>query len=183
MPTFFFDFPSNFSTSTSRISIQLVYTQNDCFLVFLGLFFILFFFFFISKFYLTMMKGHKRKRIDWNGASTSREPGPAQSGSPEDDDTQERVRLQKAIRKKLVALLKKFCGKYCSRGRADFDFLEAAHEIAKDEFFYDKSSARVSVLHRLFIFLNNYYTNEAWTNNDMNAHWLHDVMRRTPPSS
>ncbi|KAL3499596.1 hypothetical protein ACH5RR_038689 [Cinchona calisaya] len=35
------------------------------------------------------MKGHKRKRIDWNGSSTSRKPRPAQSGSPEDDDNSE----------------------------------------------------------------------------------------------
>lgn len=196
------NFPSNFSSSTSRISIQLVYTQNDCdcILVFLGLFFILFSFYFITKFYLYLMEGHnKRKRIDWKGASTSREPGPAQSGSPEDDDNSEdedpheRVRLQKAIKKRICGLLKKycdryckkmgFCGKYCSRGRAGFDFLGAAHEIAKDEFFYDEASARVKVLHRLLNFLTKYYSDDAWTNDDMNAHWLHDVMRRTPPSS
>ncbi|CAK7328743.1 unnamed protein product [Dovyalis caffra] len=74
-------------------------------------------------------------RVGWHGASTSRGPGPAQSGAPEDDDP-EKVRLRKDIRKALEKLLKKyclrycsgmgFCGKYCSRGRTNFHFLGAA---------------------------------------------------------
>ncbi|CAK7324395.1 unnamed protein product, partial [Dovyalis caffra] len=80
-----------------------------------------------------MMKGNNR--VGWHGASTSRGPGPAQSGAPEDDDP-EKVRLRKDIRKALEKLLKKyclrycsgmgFCGKYCSRGRTNFHFLGAA---------------------------------------------------------
>ena len=179
-----FDFPFPFDTQK---------VIDSCFLGFLGLFLILFFFYFLKKFYLYMMD--RQKRIGWNGASTSREPGPALPGFPEDDDNnpEERTKLQKAIRKQIVRLLKKFCdryckkmgfcGKYCSRGKADFDFLGAADEIAKGEFFYDKPSAKVKVLHKLLHWLKNYYTDDAWTNNDMNAHWLHDVMRRTPPSS
>lgn len=66
---------------------------------------------------------------------------------------------RKQIRKALVLLFKKFCkrycrgmgfcGKHCSRGREDFDFLGAADDIAASEFFYRSSDANVSVLRNL----------------------------------
>jgi hypothetical protein len=160
--------------------------------VLLGLLLIFFFF----SFFIFFMKGqnHNRKLIGRDGCSTSREPGLAQSGSPEDDDDPaERVRLQKKIRRRMKGLMVQFCsryckrmgfcGKYCSRGRENFNFLGAADEIARDEFFYKNSSATVRVLRKLLNFIKGYKKNDAWRNDDMNAHWLYDVMRRTPPSS
>ena len=35
----------------------------------------------------------------------------------------------------------------------------------------------------LLRFLRKYMSNEAWNSADMNAHWIHDVIRRDPPSS
>jgi len=99
---------------------------------------------------------------------------------------------RKQIRKALVLLFKKFCkrycrgmgfcGKHCSRGREDFDFLGAADDIAASEFFYRSSDANVSVLRNLLNLFRGYHSLSWKWGDDINEHWLHDVLRRYPPS-
>lgn len=64
-----------------------------------------------------------------------------------------------------------FCGKY----GAELIFISWEPQ---DEFSYNirKSQMRIR-------FLRKYMSNEAWNSADMNAHWIHDVIRRDPPSS
>ena len=101
--------------------------------------------------------------ISADGPSAPR--GPAEPGVP-DENHPEKERLRKQIRKALVLLLKKFCrryckgmgfcGKYCARGREDFDYLRAADEIARQESFYQSPEADVNALRGLRNFIVKY---------------------------
>ncbi|KAF9660738.1 hypothetical protein SADUNF_SadunfMtG0004400 (mitochondrion) [Salix dunnii] len=92
-----------------------------------------------------LSKRELERKHGWHGASTSRGPGPAQSGAPEDDDPE----------------------KY----GAELIFISWEPQ---DEFSYNirKSQMRIRGLLR---FLRKYMSNEAWNSADMNAHWIHDT--------
>ncbi len=75
-----------------------------------------------------------------------------------------------------------FCGKHCSRRRQGFSFLEAADDIAANSFFYRSPEANVSALRNLRNYIRRYHSQSWKWGDDINEHWLFDVLRRLPPS-
>ena len=114
-------------------------------------------------------------------------PSAPDRGVPDSEDDRERQRAK--IRRMIALTLRRYCahycggrglcGKYCARGRAEFHFLAAAHQIAQ-EFFYESPQADVRTLVDLLEFIRN-NSNPARWDRDMTMHWLADFVRRDPP--
>lgn len=45
-----------------------------------------------------------------------------------------------------------FCGRFCNRGQPRPDLMMVAHEIARDEFFYESDDANIAALKTFSVF-------------------------------
>lgn len=73
-----------------------------------------------------------------------------------------------------------FCGKYCSRGKENYDFIGAAEELAQDEFLYRSPKTDLKAINGLHSYLVNYHKGSQKWGPDINSHWLYSVSRPDP---
>lgn len=113
-------------------------------------------------------------------------PGQALPAFPDPDDDREKERLRKPILGCFVRLLRRYCAEFCGgRGKCGWscsaynpNLEEAAHELARDEFFYDSPEANVPVLKDFLNFLHDQNRTKSWEGLEhMREHFLYDLVR------